>query len=77
MFERQGEILPAVALIEFLPDNENMEGDDYHGEGYANKDHNALQQVTRGHSLVFQIKIPLLTLKRKNKMNKNSKTTNL
>lgn len=32
MFERQGEILPAVAVIEFLQDNENMEWADYHGE---------------------------------------------
>lgn len=32
MFERQGETLPAVALIEFLRDNENMEWADYHGE---------------------------------------------
>lgn len=62
MSERQAEILSAAALIEFLPDNENMEWADYHGESYANKDHNALQQVTRGPSLVFQIKILLLTL---------------
>lgn len=31
-FERQGESLPAEALIEFLQDNENMEWADYHGE---------------------------------------------
>lgn len=32
MFERQAEIFPAVALIEFLQDNENMEWADYRGE---------------------------------------------
>lgn len=32
MYERQAEILPAVALIEFLQDNENMEQANYHGE---------------------------------------------
>lgn len=32
MFERKAEIFPAVPLIEFLQDNENMEWADYQGE---------------------------------------------
>lgn len=32
VFKRQREVLPAIALIEFLQDNENMEWADYHGE---------------------------------------------
>lgn len=50
MFERQGEILPALAVIKFSRVMRIRNGP-ITMESYANRDHHALQRVTCGHSL--------------------------